>query len=269
MHTRIVTSTHPGLFDPNITRRLWTWAKSDADSIVGTVPFHNAYIFLHTRQPPSAYPAKVPSALQRALLRATLRFGGHVNFAWAPEQRVLPPPASSQPGHAEWADGGEEAYCATAFSRRGGRLEIPAVSARNLGEVVQRLEAHASADPAGEEASEIGAARRRDDDVLDLYVCTHGERDCRCKEHGCAVYDALRVEVRRRGLEESVRVAGVGHVGGHKYVSCCLFLPFCAMLSGDHVNRYAANLLVYPYGEWCVMVSLTSQTCKIPNNSGC
>ncbi|KAF7792659.1 hypothetical protein EIP86_003756 [Pleurotus ostreatoroseus] len=208
------------------TQSFWTRSKSEHESIAGTAPFHNAYIFLHTCLPPPSYPAKVHSALQRTLQRATLRFGGYVNFAWAPEQRVLAPSSSSS-GRAEWEEGDEEAYVATAFSRLGGRLEIPEVSARNMGEVVRRLEAHTTQnDNAGMDTS---AVRRRDDDVLNLYVCTHGERDCRCAEHGGAVYEALRAEVRRRGLGASVRVAGVGHVGGHKY---------------------AANLLVYPYGEW-------------------
>ena len=75
------------------TQSFWTRAASEHESIAGTAPFHNAYIFLHTRLPPPSYPARVSSALQRTLQRATLRFGGYVNFAWAPEQRVLAPPS--------------------------------------------------------------------------------------------------------------------------------------------------------------------------------
>ncbi|KAL6300348.1 Sucrase/ferredoxin-like-domain-containing protein [Sparassis latifolia] len=53
---------------------------------------------------------------------------------------------------------------------------------------------------------------------LHLYVCTHGARDCRCGETGA-----------RRGIADEVGVGCVGHVGGHKY---------------------AANVLVFPYGDW-------------------
>ncbi|KAI0031893.1 Sucrase/ferredoxin-like-domain-containing protein [Vararia minispora EC-137] len=73
------------------------------------------------------------------------------------------------------------------------------------------------------------------DGPVHLYVCTHAERDCRCGTQGVALVDALRDELRRRrkvtksGLWHRVVVGELAHVGGHKY---------------------AANLLVFPHGDW-------------------
>ena len=85
--------------------------------------------------------------------------------------------------------------------------------------------------------SDIAHSKSKDSKTLHLYVCTHGARDCRCGNTGGAVYEALRIEVAKRGLTDQVLVGSVGHVGGHKY---------------------AANILVYPHGDWCVKPSFRS-----------
>lgn len=51
---------------------------------------------------------------------------------------------------------------------------------------------------------------------LEVLVCTHGSRDCRCSERGGALVSALKKEIQRRGLEHRIRVSEVAHVGGHK-----------------------------------------------------
>lgn len=69
-------------------------------------------------------------------------------------------------------------------------------------------------------------------DDVHLLVCTHAARDCRCGDIGGPFADALREEIKKRvsaGEKRNVWVGETGHVGGHKH---------------------AANLLVYPYGEW-------------------
>ncbi|KAK0211834.1 Sucrase/ferredoxin-like-domain-containing protein, partial [Armillaria fumosa] len=82
-------------------------------------------------------------------------------------------------------------------------------------------------------------------DALHLYVCTHGTRDCRCGTVGRDVAEALRREISAHAEADPIGVASrctvgeVGHVGGH---------------------QYAANLLVYPHGEW--LGSLTPE--RIP-----
>lgn len=84
------------------------------------------------------------------------------------------------------------------------------MSLENVADVASTLQAHA------QPSEEPTDAAERDDGKVYLYVCTHGERDCRCGETGGAVFAAVRKRVQELGLEESVKVGGVGHVGGHK-----------------------------------------------------
>jgi len=117
---------------------------------------------------------------------------------------------------------------ATAFSTLGGRLEIPEITLDNLDEVEEKLRKHAE-----------GPMVKETSDEIHLYVCTHGARDCRCGNTGGAVAKALRGELTRlrkvdpSGIVSRVKFAEVGHVGGH---------------------QYAANLLIYPHGEWLGML---------------
>ncbi|KAF8603663.1 ferredoxin [Ceratobasidium sp. AG-I] len=60
--------------------------------------------------------------------------------------------------------------------------------------------------------------------ALDIYVCTHGARDCRCGDIGGDL-----VRVLRSTAPPDVRVFDIGHVGGHKW---------------------AGNILVFPLGDW-------------------
>ncbi|CAL1710983.1 unnamed protein product [Somion occarium] len=194
--------------------------SSTAAVIAGTAPYHEAIVFLHTRFPPTSYPKVVPSKLQRTLQLHATQWRGLINFSWSPEKSVHERFASSDT--AEWdSEDTEEVYNATAFSRSRGRLELREVSLQNLNEVESKLKTHAlPADP---------PAPVNLHDPIHLYVCTHAERDCRCGTTGVQVFEALRKEVFRRHLTQQVKVASVGHVGGHKY---------------------AANVLVYPEGEW-------------------
>lgn len=58
---------------------------------------------------------------------------------------------------------------------------------------------------------------------VDIYVCTHGSRDCRCGELGEPLYESILKEVGKRDLSsgggggERVRVRRVSHIGGHKF----------------------------------------------------
>ena len=130
-----------------------------------------------------------------------------MNHAWHPDESSYPSQAAPLP---EWETGDDEAYRVTAFSVHRGRIEIPRLSLENVGDVASILQAHA------QPAEEPTYAAERDDGKVYLYVCTHGERDCRCGETGGAVFDAARKRVEELGLGESVKVGGVGHVGGHK-----------------------------------------------------
>ncbi|KAN0082538.1 Sucrase/ferredoxin-like domain containing protein [Tylopilus felleus] len=204
-----------------LSRRPLSTTSPASERLAGTAPVHRCYVFLHTPQPPSTYPAKYTTPVQRKLQLATAPWGGAVNFAWSPSQPVHShPPAEEHP----------HAYHLTAFSTARGKLEIEAVSLANTEDVGEALREHV--EPRGTAGASSVSPQSND---IHLYVCTHGARDCRCGNTGGAVARAIRAELDRRkqrdALDPSIRVklAEVAHVGGHEY---------------------AANMLVYPHGEW-------------------
>ncbi|KAI0826667.1 Sucrase/ferredoxin-like-domain-containing protein [Trametes gibbosa] len=200
--------------------------------LAGTAPYHTAYILLHTHLRPAGYPARSRSPLWRALTIRARRWGAVVNFAWAPALRVHPGYAGlgerARPGEEEE----EEVYAASVFSRahRDRRLEIPEVSLANLDDVDAHLRGVVLGGAPGDGHTALREAGEVLDRRLHVYVCTHGGRDCRCGEGGGAVVRAFERELAKRGIGAEDAVLGeLAHVGGHKY---------------------AANVLVYPYGDW-------------------
>lgn len=197
--SKIKTSIRP------LNRVFSTTVISRSESLAGTAPYHEAAVFLHTRFSPVTYPKKVPSKLQRTLQLYATQWSGVVYQSWSPEQKVHERSISSE--KAEWDDDRGEIYTATAFSRYRGRLELPEISMQNLDEVNEMLKSH---------ASPLTPHNASPDDPVHLYVCMHAERDCRCGDTGTQVFEALRAEVERRNLGGQIKVAGTGHVGGHK-----------------------------------------------------
>ncbi|KAJ6598298.1 Sucrase/ferredoxin-like-domain-containing protein [Mycena vulgaris] len=181
----------------------------------GTVASHRLYILLNSPSPPAAFPSRFSTPLQRALQLQVTRWGGIVNFAW-----------TGSP------DESDESTSLTAFSSLGGRIHLPNVSLANVEDVAETLKQHATAPPTTHTDSSDGQ--------IHLYVCTHGARDCRCGDLGGKLFQALREEVDRlvladpSGPAKSVVLGEVGHVGGH---------------------QFAANLLVFPHGEWLGMLT--------------
>ncbi|EKM48895.1 uncharacterized protein PHACADRAFT_202264, partial [Phanerochaete carnosa HHB-10118-sp] len=120
-------------------------------SIAGTVAHHRSYILLHTRVPPPAFPARVPSPLQRQLQLRAARWGGLVNFAWLPPDEAAEAAAAAAAGavHSpEWEpneeeeEEEEEAYRVSAYAQDRGRIDIPRVSMANVDEVAAALQRH-------------------------------------------------------------------------------------------------------------------------------
>ncbi|RDX54459.1 hypothetical protein OH76DRAFT_963791 [Lentinus brumalis] len=194
-------------------RLFWSSFPRRQQPLAGTAPAHSAYVLLHTHAPPAAYPPRSKSPLWRALTLKGREWGAVANFAWSPAQDVHP----AYTGVGEGEGKGEreaEAYVASVFSTsRRGRVVVPEVTLANVDAL----------------RDAVAAARAQELDRLFLYVCTHGSRDCRCGDTGGEVVRALRAEVAERGIARDVFVGEVAHVGGHKY---------------------AANVLVYPYGDW-------------------
>ncbi|KAL4255653.1 Thioredoxin-like ferredoxin [Pleurotus pulmonarius] len=110
------------------------------------------------------------------------------------------------------------AYEATAFFPSGSSFSYPKVNMSNVDGVAASLEAH-SREPSPKTTS----------NRTHIYVCTHAARDCRCGTTGGEVATALREEVKSRGETQRIFISETAHVGGHKY---------------------AANVLVYPHGDW-------------------
>ncbi|KZT70602.1 hypothetical protein DAEQUDRAFT_667426 [Daedalea quercina L-15889] len=227
-------STSYTLLSSTVIRRIIIRANARAFSttqaratLAGTVPYHESYVLLHTHQPLSQYPPKSKSPLWKKLTLKARSWGGIVNFSWSSTQPVHP----GYSGLGE--DGGEEFYYATAFSVDGAPLHIPEVSLANLDDVAGRLREHARSTQVTQETEEGRIDRESEADArLHLYVCTHGSRDCRCGDTGGDVAKALHEEITKRGLWDRLSLGQVAHVGGHKY---------------------AANVLVFPLGDWCVL----------------
>lgn len=176
--------------------------SSSAARLAGTVPLHQAYILLHGRDSPRSFPSRVSSPLLVALRQYALRWSALVNVAWVPPSDPATCDSSKD----------NEVYSLQTFARGRAGLQMPSVTMDNLDEVRSRLYDYMERPPT--ETVDSGG--------LNLYVCTHGARDCRCGEWGTKVADALRNEIHRRkemeptGKYSRVVVGEVGHVGGHQ-----------------------------------------------------
>ncbi|KDR79275.1 hypothetical protein GALMADRAFT_1230940 [Galerina marginata CBS 339.88] len=180
----------------------------------GTVPDHICYILLHVSRSPETFPSVYHTPVSREMHLRAKRWGGLVNFSWFADRL-------EEGMH-------EHSQSATVFSPMGGKLEIPHISLENLDRVEEAIQSHLKGPRTSSTAQD-----------MHIYVCTHGARDCRCGDRGREVYLAL-VEAAEKeratnpdGVATSLKIGEVGHVGGHKY---------------------AANLLVFPQGEWLGIV---------------
>ena len=180
--------------------------STSSSPLVGTVPYHLSYILLHSHKPISQFPSKIQSPLRNALQLNVGKEIGHVNFSWSADQPVHKMSARISEDQSQG-----EVYCATAFSATRGRLFLPEVSLDNLENTVRQLKEHAS--------ESITKTTESSTNQLQIYVCTHGARDCRCGESGGEVAEAMRRLIEGRGLSGKVTIGEVAHVGGHKYVS--------------------------------------------------
>lgn len=184
---------YPRCIRPHL--RGFSTANATRDPLVGTAPFHDYYVMLHSRNPPREFPKVVSSPVQKALQLALVPSNGLVNFSWSPQQHLPPLPSSPD----------EEIYSATAFSKGGNVIELEGLTLSKVQEAVQRITSPSS-------MAHHGDTMR----PLYIYVCTHAARDCRCGDTGGLVVEALRKEVGRRGLTSVVKLGETGHVGGHK-----------------------------------------------------
>ncbi|KAI9199772.1 Sucrase/ferredoxin-like-domain-containing protein [Polychytrium aggregatum] len=109
----------------------------------------------------------------------------------------------------------EPAYALTLYPDQ---IYFPSVAQSQIPLLLQRLE---SGNPVQglDEVSQRGKS-------IDLYVCTHGERDCRCGDLGRPLFTKLKQATATRA---DIRVFQISHIGGHKY---------------------AGNVIAFPSGDW-------------------
>ena len=176
---------------------------NSTQDLAGTVPFHDYYVLLHSRNPPREFPRVVSSPVKNALQLTLTPLNGLVNFSWSPQHS--PPPLLSPSD--------EEAYSATSFSKWGSIVELEELTLSNVQDAVQRITAPR---PTVVRGDAVGP--------LHIYICTHAARDCRCGDVGGLVAEAFRKEIGRRGLTSVVKLGETGHVGGHKSSSLNSYL---------------------------------------------
>ncbi|CDZ98030.1 Ferredoxin [Phaffia rhodozyma] len=98
-------------------------------------------------------------------------------------------------------------------------------------------------------ADRIVEGKGEEKEEIDIYICTHGSRDCRCGDVGGALVDALQVEIDRLDVSQRVNVWEVSHVGGHKYAANALIFPAHQLLGNlrpSHAPLLLSSLLSSP-----------------------
>ncbi|KAF8714560.1 Sucrase/ferredoxin-like, partial [Rhizoctonia solani] len=194
----------------------------DPSPLPGTAPEHSFHLILQTPYPPPTWPSKLQDAspLLRDISALLKQHGGIVNFAWAPPLSETPTEGSSSVGGVWQESDKPESYKGILYSPDRDPYTMPVVSKSSLPElssiIPRPLQSPGALSPPN---SRSPAAK-----VIDIYVCTHGARDCRCGDIGGEIAYALRAMKR-----PDVRVFDIGHVGGHKW---------------------AGNVIVFPSGDW-------------------
>ncbi|KAF5336529.1 hypothetical protein D9611_006544 [Ephemerocybe angulata] len=205
-------------------------------SLPGSVQAHRCLVLIDSPAPISTFPARHSTQIQRELQLRLTKLGGIVNFAHYHSPSSSSSSSSSpSPSTSSSSSKGEEVVSAIAYTPQGGRLTLPHITLPTLSSTLSTLEAHISGS---------SLLQPETQNHIDILVCTHGARDCRCGDTGGKVYDALREAVPKVQAElnlgkgvvrvPKIRVGEVAHVGGHKY---------------------AANVLIYPYGEWLGLIT--------------
>ncbi|CEL53589.1 hypothetical protein RSOLAG1IB_06444 [Rhizoctonia solani AG-1 IB] len=182
----------------------------DSSPLPGTTPEHSFHLILQTSHPPRTWPSKLQDAspLLRDISALLKKHGGIVNFAWTPPLSEAPAEESVL-AYDVWQENDKpESYKGVLYSSDRDPYTMPVVSKSSLPELSSIIPRPLQSPGAfGPPNSRSSAAR-----TIDIYVCTHGTRDCRCGDIGGEIVQALRAMKR-----PDVRVFDIGHIGGHKY----------------------------------------------------
>lgn len=174
-----------------------------------------ALLLLSTSIPPTEWPPKIE--LESALVgRASQTLKSReiaVNVVYEPMSSASTPSGVDSSAKKSFWDG-EEEYRARLYFADGKLFQYPSFTSSTLSDPqflqdvgytpnTTRIMQRTKLDHVGGEP-------------IQVYVCTHGSRDCRCSDRGGPLVLALREEVSRRGLEGKVKIGEIAHVGGHK-----------------------------------------------------
>ncbi|KAI8872647.1 Sucraseferredoxin-like protein, partial [Ramicandelaber brevisporus] len=79
-----------------------------------------------------------------------------------------------------------------------------------------------------------------------IFVCTHGEHDCRCGQIGNAVYDTIKRSLESSPeLSKKLSVWRTSHLGGHKYAAVAVVYPpgdWFGRLTPENAPEFLSNL---------------------------
>ncbi|GAA5836606.1 hypothetical protein JCM11251_002675 [Rhodosporidiobolus azoricus] len=223
-------------------------SSSPVPPLIGSGGAYPRHVLIHSPHPASTWPAHIGST-SKLFAEIGKRWAKHpdlskvgYNFTDAGEGEVkegeqwdITRNKFEQPPEG----GPEEIYTATVYPDF---LTIPSLSVSTL----PALESHLSSLPPAP-ASSLSpsspslASSAPSPSRTHIFICTHGTRDCRCGDLGEPLYQALLSEIKRRKLggelkghvrheNSGVRIARIGHIGGHKF---------------------AGNALVYTEGKSC------------------
>ena len=167
------------------------------------LPARQGLLLLAVPVPPQAWPAKLE--LASPLLSATSR-------ALKPHAVAVNAFYDGKGTAQTFRE--EEAYPARLMFPDGKRFDYPSLTVDGLrsGQIIQDVAHEVDETVSVTPNWGRGASAARQE----IMVCTHGARDCRCSDRGGPLVDALRAEIKRRGVEDQVIVREIAHVGGHK-----------------------------------------------------
>ena len=185
----LLTTTANKMLGIRIARRVQTASRRiystlqaepfDASPIAGSSPMHRGHVIVHTQIPPTDWPSKVHGLSEEY---DNLSVDKDLSDAGVLVGLAFDPAAA--------ASDKKSCYVYPPMKETAG----------SASEVLSALN------------------EERSTRAIHIYVCTHGNRDCRCADAGIPTVQSLRAEISERGLDDKVKVFEISHIGGHKWV---------------------------------------------------
>ncbi|GAA5826601.1 hypothetical protein JCM5353_008924 [Sporobolomyces roseus] len=214
-------------------------STSSIPPLIGTAPYYPRHLIIHTPHPSKTWPSHLESTseLYETLSKRWNKLQGlkDLGFAFSESMTLGKAEKEWDPNRNRFQSPIEspspESYTATLYPDF---IPIPfPLSLATLPEF-EKLYLSLPSPPTSPTSTSPAPQKQ-----IDIYICTHGSRDCRCGELGEPLYQSILKEVRKRDLGERVKVRRISHIGGHKW---------------------AGNALVYREGSGCDWYGLLRDT---------